>query len=152
VTVSSSLRQSPPSTGATVVKRRRPPSAWALVILELTVAANALLGGIELIRTGFGIPLDWLARTPFTTWSWPGGLLIVTVALPHAAAAAAALVRTRWWPRIGWIAGSLAGLSLLAWIGVQVIVLQHYFVLQPVVAAIGIAELVLARLWRRHSE
>jgi hypothetical protein len=43
-------------------------------------------------------------------------------------------------------AGYLAGLLLVAWIAVQLLILRRYFFLQPVVAGIGAAEILLA--WR----
>jgi hypothetical protein len=35
------------------------------------------------------------------------------------------------------------------WIVVQLLVMQRYFFLQPVIAALGIAELALARVWQQ---
>lgn len=131
------------------VRRRRTAVAWILATVELFVAANAFFGGIELIRTGFGIPQEWLAGTIFGDWTWPGILLILTVGLPHVAAALAALIRTRYWPQIGSVAGVLAGASLLGWIGIQLAVIGHYFFLQPVIAVIGLVEIGLAAWWRR---
>ena len=46
-------------------------------------------------------------------------------------------------------AGYLAGAALVAWIAVQLLILQRYFFLQPVVASLGIAEIALARCWQR---
>ena len=80
------------------VRRRRTAVAWVLAVVELFVAVNAFFGGIELIRTGFGIPQEWLEGTMFSDWTWPGILLILTVGVPHVAAALAALIRTRYRP------------------------------------------------------
>ena len=46
-------------------------------------------------------------------------------------------------------ASYLAGLGLLAWIAVQLLMLQHVFFLQPVIAVLGLAETGLAWLWQR---
>ena len=48
--------------------------------------------------------------------------------------------------------GYLAGLALVGWIVVQLLVLQHFFFLQPVVAVLGLAEIVLAWLWQRARD
>ncbi len=69
--------------------------------------------------------------------------LLATVAVPQAGAAA--LVAGRH-PRAR-AAALLAGAGLVAWIAVQVLVLRRFFVLQPVVAACGVVEVLLARAW-----
>ncbi|WP_344804354.1 hypothetical protein [Microlunatus ginsengisoli] len=128
--------------------RRRPVVAVALAAVQALVAVNAVIGGWQLIATGFGIPPEWLARTPFSGWVWPGVLLWLTVGVPQFVGVGAALVRTPWWPQIGWRVGLLTGAGLLAWILVQLAVLQHYFFLQPVIAGVGLVEIALAVGWR----
>ena len=49
-------------------------------------------------------------------------------------------------------AGYLSGLLLVAWIAIQLLVLQRYFFLQPVIAGLGTAEILLARTWQRPSQ
>ena len=39
--------------------------------------------------------------------------------------------------------------ALVAWILVQLLVMQRYFFLQPVIAALAIVELALVRVWHR---
>jgi hypothetical protein len=51
----------------------------------------------------------------------------------------------------GGTSGYLAGLLLVAWIVVEVLVLRRYFFLQPVIAAIGTAEMLLAWRWQRAA-
>jgi len=48
-------------------------------------------------------------------------------------------------------AGYLAGLLLVAWIAVELLILRRYFFLQPVAAAIGAAEVLLAWRWQRSG-
>jgi uncharacterized membrane protein len=109
------------------------------------VAANAVYGGVGLIVDGMGMPEEWLVRLSLDSWTWPGIALLATVALPQLAAAW--LVWRR--DRRGALAGLLAGTGLVLWIAVQILVLQRYFVLQPVVAGLGGLEVVLAALWVR---
>jgi hypothetical protein len=140
------------STGSVLDIPRRPPAAaWALAAVELLVSANAVLGGVQLIRTGYGIPPDWLAHTPFDDFTWPGILLLGGVAVPQLLAAIAALVPIAGSRRLGWIAGYLAGGSLVAWIAIQLVLLRHFFVLQPVVVGFGLVEITLAEWLRRRS-
>ena len=78
----------------------------------------------------------------------PGVALLIGVAVPQLAAAAliAAGVRP------GLAAGYLAGLLLIAWIAVELLILRRYFFLQPVIAGIGAAEILLAWRWQRSGK
>jgi hypothetical protein len=49
-------------------------------------------------------------------------------------------------------AGYLAGLLLIAWIAVELLILRRYFFLQPVIAGIGAAEILLAWRWQRSGK
>jgi len=130
---------------------RRPAAAqrgwhpWALAGLDGLTGAAAVYGGAGLIRDGFGMPDGWLAGTPLTGWVLPGVALLVGVAVPQFAAAALIAAGAR----AGLAAGYLAGLLLVAWIAVQLLILQRYFFLQPVIAGIGAAEMLLAWRWQR---
>jgi hypothetical protein len=52
----------------------------------------------------------------------------------------------------GLTAGYLAGLLLIAWIAVELLILRRYFFLQPVIAGIGAAEILLAWRWQRSGK
>lgn len=49
-------------------------------------------------------------------------------------------------------AGYLAGLLLIAWIAVELLILRRYFFLQPAIAGIGAAEILLAWRWQRSGK
>jgi hypothetical protein len=104
-------------------------------------------GGVALGVNGMGMPQAWLERLPVDSWTWPGVALVVTVALPQLAAAWLVWKRD---PRSG-VVGMAVGAALVAWIVVQVLVLQRYFFLQPVILGAGIAEMALALWWVRRS-
>jgi hypothetical protein len=53
-------------------------------------------------------------------------------------------------PRAG-VIGLVAGAALVLWIAVQLLVLQRYFFLQPVIAGFGVLEMVLAWWWIHRS-
>jgi hypothetical protein len=131
----------PPATA-----RRGWPS-WSLAALDGLTGAAAVYGGVELIRDGFGIPHSWLAGTPLTGWVLPGVALLIGVAVPQLAAAAL----TGAGGRPGLAAGYLAGVLLVAWIVVEMLILRRYFFLQPVVAGIGAAQVLLAWRWQRTA-
>ena len=123
---------------------RRGWLAWLFTAIALLLAAGAVYGGTQLLRNGFGMPLSWLSHTPFTGWTLPGLALLIGVALPQLAAAALIAASHR----RALAASYLAGLAVIAWIAVQLLVLQRYFFLQPVVAGLGLAEILLARIWQ----
>jgi len=129
------------------VAARRGWRPWALAGLDGLTGVAAVYGGAELIRDGFGMPDGWLAGTPLTGWVLPGVALLIGVAVPQLAAAALIGVGAR--PALA--AGYLAGLLLVAWIAVELLILRRYFFLQPVVAGIGAAEILLAWRWQRSG-
>jgi len=129
--------------------RTRPWQAWALAVVEVFVTYQAFSGGQGLITDTWKLPVEWLARTPFDSWVGAGWLLIWLVGVPHLLAAVPIVFLPRR-PRLGILAGILAGASLLVWITVQLAVLQMYYFLQPVVAVLGLIELGLALWWRRR--
>jgi hypothetical protein len=118
-------------------------AAWLLAGLTVLIAVASAFGGIRLIHDGLGMPMGYLTATPFSSWVLPGLALLIGVAVPQLAAAILIAAGHRWAPP----AGYLAGAALVAWILVQLLVLQRYFFLQPVIAVLGISELALTRIW-----
>jgi hypothetical protein len=124
---------------------RRAWAAWVLAALAACTGAAAVLGGVQLVRNGYGMPVSWLSHTPFTSWMLPGIALLIAVALPQLGTAALIVAGARG----GIAAGYLAGCALVVWIAVEVVMLQRYQVLQPVVACLGPTEILLAWTWHR---
>ncbi|HEY7011290.1 MAG TPA: hypothetical protein VH480_00940 [Streptosporangiaceae bacterium] len=120
-------------------------AAWLTFGLAGLIGAAGTIGGIRLIRDGLGMPTAYLTAAPFSSWVLPGLALLTVVAVPQLAAAILIAARHRW----ALPASYLAGAALVAWLLVQLLVMQRYFFLQPVMATLGIAELVLARVWQR---
>ena len=113
--------------------------------LAVLIAAASAFGGIRLIHDGLGMPAGYLTATPFDSWELPGLALLIGVTAPQLVAAILIAAGHRW----ALPAGYLAGAALVAWILVQLLVMQRYFFLQPVIAALGIAELALVRAWQQ---
>lgn len=124
---------------------RRDWAAWLVAALAWLIAAASVFGGIRLINDGLGMPASYLTATPFSSWELPGLALLLGVAVPQLTTAILIAAGHRW----ALTASYLAGAALVAWILVQLLVMQRYFFLQPVIAALGIAELALARAWQQ---
>ena len=79
----------------------------ALVVLELFVALGAVAGGIALLRGTFtrGIPVAWLAGTPFSDYTVPGLVLAVVIGGGMILAAATVFIRREWAVLISVLAG-----------------------------------------------
>ena len=137
-------------TTPATTRTRRAWQAWTLAAVELFVAYQAVSGGVGLITNSWQLPTEWLVRTPFESWVGPGWVLICLIGVPHVLAAVPpVLLPGR--PRLGILAGYLAGGSLLVWIAVQLALLQVYFFLQPVIVAFGLIEAGLAYWWQRRT-
>jgi hypothetical protein len=124
----------------------RQPAGWALVGVELFVAVGALYGGIGLIASNaIHITDDWLVGTPFDSWVLPGIFLLLVVAAPMTVAAVAELRRRPW----AYTASVVAGVAQIGWIIAQWVIMQRYFVLQPVMFTAGAVVVLLA--WAAHG-
>lgn len=125
-----------------MTENRRP---WLLIGLHGFTAVGALYGGIGLMTTGLQIPAEWLAPTPFDSWVIPGIALLTIVAAPMTVGL---IAQWRQWPTADrW--SLLAGLLLVGWIVVQVLIIQRFHPLQPTMFVIGAAITALA--WRRSA-
>jgi hypothetical protein len=136
-----------PMTVAAPVLPHRDWAAWLLAAVAGTIAAAAAFGGLRLIHDGLGMPGAYLTGTPFTGWQLPGLALLIGVALPQLAV----VVLIAAGHRLALTVSYLAAAGLVAWILVQLVVLQRYFFLQPVIAALGFAEMFLAWEWQRMT-
>lgn len=129
-----------PTTGPGRVAAH-PVSRVALVAIEVFVAVGAVFGSVGLIAdNAIGMLPEWLVHTPFSSWVWPGILLLLIVGLPMGAAAFAEIAHRPW----AFAASILAGAAQIGWIVAQWLIIQRYFVLQPIMLACGIAVVILA--------
>jgi hypothetical protein len=128
------------STGVEPRRSDRGRFASLLLVLEVGLCIGATGGAAYLITESHtAMTADYLARTPFSSWTIPGLLLALCVALPAGVVAAGAATR-RTYAHVG---HPLVGLTLIGWIVVQVAVLGPISLLQPAMVAWGLAILLL---------
>ncbi|TKV61202.1 hypothetical protein FDO65_06155 [Nakamurella flava] len=118
---------------------------WSRVALELVVAAGAVYGGVGLIAgNSIGMRPEWLAATPFSSWVWPGILLLLAIAVPMTLAALLELRRS---PRAH-RASLVAAAAQIGWILAQWVIIRKFFLLQPVMLSAGL--LLVLLVWLTH--
>ena len=120
------------------------PMRGALLLVQGFLSVNALVGGVLLMLAPDGsllqLPLGFMHSGLFADFFWPGAILCGVLGLGHGAGLVLTLQRNRHAPQ----AAMVLGLGTLVWIGVQVL-LTDLFWLQGLIAALGLAELVLGR-------
>jgi hypothetical protein len=120
--------------GAGVGPRRR-----LVALLALVMSVAAVGGSIGLVSGMIDMGNTIEHRLPLDSPAFGGAALTVVVAVPMAVTA------WRTWrrhPRAARTA-ELAAVMLVAWIGVQLLVIRQFSFLQPVCVAVGLAILVL---------
>jgi hypothetical protein len=111
-----------------------------LAALTLFGALSALAGAVLAIAAnGAGVPLQYLANSPFPSYAVPGFILGVVVGGTQLAAAIALLRRQRIAPLLS----AIAGFGMLIWIFVELVIIRQYSWLQSAYFALGVLELIL---------
>lgn len=121
------------------------PTSGARLPLGLLLAfgaLNAAGGGIYGVMGAQGIPVEWLAGSPFTDYFIPSLILLLVVGGSMGAASIAVLARFRF----ARLAALGAGIIVLGWIGVQVAIIGYVSWMQPATALGGLA--ILGGAWR----
>lgn len=120
------------------------PARWLLEVVLGLLGIQAFYGGVQLMRDGFGLPLEWLDPLPFSSWVIPGVLLMLLIGVP-----AFALLGM-------YVAGNAAadrwtivyGVGVMLWVAVQLLFIPFFF-LQPLVFVLGLILVLVA--WRRSQ-
>ncbi len=147
--------EDPPDIGPRVLatprpRAQRPPAVWLLIGLLSFQGLAAVGGGAVMLADtsggAAGLEPGLLARTPFTTYLWPGLLLSVGLGAT-ALVLAIGLLRTPDWPGVHrleratghhwtWVGSIGLGVGLMAWIVVQVLLVEGSW-MQPVMFLVG---------------
>jgi hypothetical protein len=114
----------------------------ALVALNGAASLAAVGGMVYAFGGAPDVPVEWLERSPFTSYRVPG-LVLGGVYAPISLAAAWSVARER--PHAADVALAAAAVQE-GWIATQVRIIGYRSFLQPLMGAVGIADLALA--WR----
>ncbi len=120
--------------------RLRVMMRWALLIVTVFNALSALVSGVAMLLTdGLGMPLSFLETSPFTSFLWPGVVLVVVVGGTQALAAVLLTLRRE--AALLWSA--VAGFGLLIWIFIETGLIREWSWLQVLYFATGAIQLAL---------
>lgn len=140
---------------------KRPFETWILILLLILLSANAFYGGTALILKPDGsllnIETEWLNKSPFSNFLIPGILLLLFMGVyPLIAIAGLCSKRNfRFLSRLncfpekhwGWTFALYTGIITNIWIICQQLI-TTYFILQPVIAAVGMLIIITCLLPR----
>ncbi len=135
---------------------KRPFETWILIVLMALLAFNAFYGGISLMLVPdgslLGIQPGWLDKSPFNSYFIPGFLLFLMNGIFPLLAVYGLITKNQtWfgWLNIyknrcwGWTFAVYSGIITNIWIIVQQL-MAEYFILQTIIAAVGLLILVAA--------
>jgi hypothetical protein len=139
---------------------KRPFETLILYLLLLLLAINAFYGGISLMLAPdgslLGMQPGWLDKTPFSSYFIPGLLLLLMNGVLPLLALFGLITKNRTWfgwlniyrnTYWGWTFSVYSGIITNIWIIVQQL-MAEYFILQTIIAAVGLLILVAALLPR----
>ncbi|WP_426519150.1 hypothetical protein ACPPVQ_04750 [Diaminobutyricibacter sp. McL0618] len=113
---------------------------WSLLVVSVFNALSAIAGGIAILATdGLGMPSSMLAGGPFTTFTWPGLILLVVVGGSQTLAAVLLIARRP--SALLWSA--VAGFGMMIWIFVETGIIRGLSWLQVVYFATGALQVIL---------
>jgi hypothetical protein len=92
-----------------------------LLIVSGFVALTAIGGGIAMLVGADQFPLEWLAGTPFSSYTVPALILAIVVGGSSLLAFIALLTRSSW----ASIATLVAGVILLGYVSIEILILKQ---------------------------
>jgi FtsH-binding integral membrane protein len=129
-------------------KTSRPIGVIILLILILFQALSGIGGGIGLVfdpsGESIGIPIDWLAGSPFSDYLIPGLILLFILGVFPLIVFYGLLKKMRY----SWPGSLLIASALIIWIGVEILIIGYQAEppLQLIYGVLGLILLILALL------
>lgn len=118
----------------------RTAAFWSLTAITVFHALSAVGGGIGILATGgLGMPASLLAGGPFTSFLWPGILLVVVIGGTQTVAAVLLIARRE----SGLVWSAVAGFGMIIWIFVETGIIRGLSWLQVLYFAGGCLQLLL---------
>ncbi len=115
-------------------------AARTLTVLVIFGAFSALVGAVlAMALNGAGVPLEYLAQSPFRSYFVPGLILGVVVGGTQLAAAIALLAKRQ----AALLLAAVGGFGMLIWIFVELAIIRQYSWLQSAYFILGVMELIL---------
>lgn len=105
--------------------RTRPGALYVLIGAVAFQGLSGVAGGFGLVvdpRGAMGIPLEWLAGSPFADYLIPGIVLLMALGIAPLAVAYG-LMRGRVW---SWAGSLLVGVALSVWLGVEIAIIGYH--------------------------
>jgi len=113
------------------------------------IGISAVAGGYGLIfMNGLGMPISRLETSPFTSYFWPGMILLFVVGGTHLLAAKLVWGGNRFMHE----ALATAGFGMLIWIFVEMYIVQERHFLQVMYFGIGMATLIITILLLKYEK
>jgi len=111
-----------------------------LIGILLLQGISAIFGGVELVRTnGMGMPISWLANSPFNSFLIPGLILMIIVGGTSLSACYLLINNNKY----QYESSAIAGFGIQIWIFVQIYLIQQGSLLQAIYFSSGIIILIL---------
>ncbi len=139
---------------------KKPFEIWILYLLLMLLSINAFYGGISLMLAPdgslLGMQPSWLDKSPFTNYLVPGILLLLMNGIFPQLALFGLITKNsirfgwlniykdKYW---GWTFSLYIGIICIVWIIVQQLI-TAYFVLQPIIAGVGLLIIVFTLMPR----
>ncbi|WP_233199612.1 hypothetical protein [Cryobacterium sp. N22] len=124
----------------------RPRRLWwlALLVVGWFNLVSAVGGGLGLmVGDGMGMPMSWLAGTPFDSYMIPGLILLVVIGGTQTLAVLGQHGRQPWYPA----AAGVAGFGMIIWVYVEVALLPVYSFLHTLYFTTGTLQLIVLLLF-----
>lgn len=101
----------------------------SLITLLIVVGLTAIAGGLGLIfHNGLGMDADMLAGSPFSSYYWPGFILVMVVGGTHLLAAGLLWQKSKW----SLESVAVAGFGMLIWVFTELYIINQPHWLQVV--------------------